>query len=115
MVLGFQTLAVAAFVIAAIVAAEPFVRRGSRLDLLLVMFVVVFWLLPLAVGTEGPGFYRHQSMLLPSVLLLRHLRPTFQWTFVAIFALLAPARRLPFSNTRSPDPWYRGYAALALP
>ena len=91
MVLGFQTLAVAAFVVAAVFATERLLRHGSPLDLFLVMYLVVFWLLPLAVGTEGLGFYRHQAMLLPGVLLLRHLRPTLQWTFVATFALLAPA------------------------
>lgn len=91
MLLGFQTLAVAAFVLAAVLGAERLVRNGSRLELLLVMYLVVFWLLPLAVGTEGLGFYRHQAMLLPGVVLLRHLRPTIQWTFVGIFVLLAPA------------------------
>jgi predicted membrane-bound dolichyl-phosphate-mannose-protein mannosyltransferase len=91
MFLGFQTLAVAAFVLAAVLGAERRVRSGSRLELLLVMYLVVFWLIPLAVGTEGLGFYRHQAMLLPGVILLRDLRPTIQWTFVGVFVLLVPA------------------------
>ncbi len=89
-VTAFQTILVAAFVLVLIFAAERSLRAGNRLDLLLTLYLLAFWLFPLSVVSNGLGLYRHQSMLLPGVLLLRHVRPAGAGLFLVVFALLAP-------------------------
>lgn len=86
---AFQTILVAAFVLVLLFAAERSLRARNRLDLFITLYLLAFWLFPLSVVDNGLGLYRHQAMLLPGVILLRHVRPAAAALFLVVFALLA--------------------------
>ncbi len=86
-----------------VLLATAWWRRRSldRLSVMVVAFCTVTWLFPLGLGS-GLSLYRAESLLLPGVLLLRHLP---RWVAVAVVVtfgvLMVPMTRLFFEGTLS--------------
>lgn len=80
-----QTLLVAAFVIGAAVTA--FRRRhATPAGSLLGTFLVVFWIVPFVVG-HGLSLYRAESLLLPSVVLMKDFPKTMEGLLLVAFVV----------------------------
>jgi hypothetical protein len=95
---SLQTLVVLGLVAAT--AAVAFLRREmlDRLDVLVLVYVGVFWLVPQAVGS-GLSIYRAESLLLPAVALLVRLRAVVLALLVAVCAALATGMAVLFFET----------------
>jgi hypothetical protein len=98
---AMQTALVLALMVVLLAAAWWRRRSLDRLSALVLALCVVTWLFPLSLGS-GLSLYRAESLLLPGVLLLRHLP---RWAAVAIVAtfgmLLVPMAGLFFDGTLS--------------
>jgi hypothetical protein len=85
---GAQALLVVIWLTGAVVCGVARRRRGSSLDLGLVLFAGLFWLFPLSLG-GGLSLYRSEALLLPSVALARHLPRSLSLIFLLAFIVMA--------------------------
>jgi hypothetical protein len=83
---AWQTLLVAVIVVAAI-GATLAAGRLTRLDWVLVFFTLAFWVFPHLAG-ESASHFRSEALLVPCVVLVRHLPVAVQWLFAAAAAAL---------------------------
>lgn len=87
-VLALQTLFVLCFVVA---IAVTFLRQRHLLNpqnLLLILFMLAFWIFPVIMG-PGVSSYRAESLLLPSVVLVRYLPMPIQVAFTIMAVIIA--------------------------
>ena len=94
---GLQTLVVTAILLAVIAHAATRIGRLTALDMLLLVWAVVVWAVPLTQGNIS--VQRSQAALAPLAILVARLpRPVLVVAVAAVVALSEPVARLYFDN-----------------
>ncbi|ULU26569.1 hypothetical protein DYST_03515 [Dyella terrae] len=95
---AMQSALVAIFVLSVSIAVLRHRTELTRQDVLLFVYLQIFWLFPLVMG-GGVSIYRAEALLAPACPLLRHLPPKLQVVLTVAAAVLAyPMAMLFFSS-----------------
>lgn len=81
-----QSIVVMVFVLCCLAFSFVKRRKWQRLDMMVVLFTAGFWSFPVLMG-QGVSSYRAESLLLPSVVLARHMLGVLRSMFLVVFCL----------------------------